>query len=206
MTEEGLPPTAAGMPRWEDLTGIQRREVIKPLWESGLSASQIAGYFTGFVTRNMVIGVIHRARWDRRPMKAKKPRANPMKRKRPLVKTELREARQVRPQAAPINVPPEPEEVPPDLRELIDGRRPPIPEVGPPIDIMQLPQRPGIRCRFPVQGGYCGAPSGDATYCAAHSRIAYTTPRGSMTIEGVRFVNRKHGGVYKEVLAAIAER
>lgn len=50
--------------------------------------------------------------------------------------------------------------------------REPLPGVEP-ISILDLPNRPGIRCRFPVVGGYCGADCGEHTYCQEHRAIAY---------------------------------
>jgi len=42
-----------------------------------------------------------------------------------------------------------------------------------PVDILSLPNRPGVLCRFPVIGGYCGAASGTHMYCQAHHAIMY---------------------------------
>jgi GcrA cell cycle regulator len=41
---------------WTD----ERVELLKRLWNQGLSASQIAGELAGGVTRNAVIGKVHR--------------------------------------------------------------------------------------------------------------------------------------------------
>lgn len=45
-----------------------------------------------------------------------------------------------------------------------------------PISLMDLPDRPGVLCRWPVTGGYCGLPSGDRTYCSDHHKMAFRQP------------------------------
>ena len=66
---------------WND----ERVELLKKLWSEGLSASQIAGRL-GSVTRNAVIGKVHRlglsgrATTSRMKSHRPRPRANPVKR------------------------------------------------------------------------------------------------------------------------------
>jgi hypothetical protein len=176
---------ALSLPVWQDLSAAERRDIIKPLWLAGLSATQICGHFHGFVTRNAVIGVIHRSRkaWGLRPARPSKPavrRTNPVKRRvpnSPHIDSPVK-----RKPAMPDNPPDDmPDldagETPDSVRDMIDNLRPPIAGTTP-ISIMDLPHRVGIRCRFLVVGGYCGVPSGDHMYCRTHHRIAYTGLRG----------------------------
>jgi GcrA cell cycle regulator len=70
---------------WND----ERVELLKKLWAEGLSASQIAGRI-GSVTRNAVIGKVHRLGLSGRAtttrMKSHRPRSRPAVNKRPPAK------------------------------------------------------------------------------------------------------------------------
>ncbi len=70
---------------WND----ERVELLKKLWAEGLSASQIAGRI-GSVTRNAVIGKVHRLGLSGRAtttrMKSHRPRTRPVPAKRPPAK------------------------------------------------------------------------------------------------------------------------
>ncbi|MGD9806630.1 MAG: GcrA family cell cycle regulator [Hyphomicrobiaceae bacterium] len=70
---------------WND----ERVELLKRLWSEGLSASQIAGRI-GSVTRNAVIGKVHRLGLSGRAtttrMKSHRPRTRPVPAKRPPAK------------------------------------------------------------------------------------------------------------------------
>ena len=70
---------------WND----ERVELLKKLWAEGLSASQIAGRI-GSVTRNAVIGKVHRLGLSGRAtttrMKSHRPRTRPTVNKRPPAK------------------------------------------------------------------------------------------------------------------------
>jgi GcrA cell cycle regulator len=72
---------------WND----DRVELLKKLWADGLSASQIAGRLGG-VTRNAVIGKVHRLGLSGRAttsrMKSHRPRVRPLTARRPM-KTRL---------------------------------------------------------------------------------------------------------------------
>ena len=58
---------------WTD----ERVEQLKKLWESGLSASQIAGEL-GNITRNAVIGAVHRPAVRAKSLIAVHGRASPL--------------------------------------------------------------------------------------------------------------------------------
>lgn len=153
---------------WTD----ERVELLKRLWGEGLSASQIAGQL-GEVTRNAVIGKVHRLGLSGRAKAPAPAAARPRKDRegaeqrpqRPLTQgnTALAAAPDEAPEAAPA---PAPETLPDNVVAL--GQR---------CTIMNLTE---TTCRWPVGepgtesfhfcGGKCnpGAP-----YCAHHARIAY---------------------------------
>lgn len=159
------------LPNWTDLTGPERDAIIRPLWAAGKSAGQIQHYFIG-ATRNAIIGYIHRAKLPKRLMptnqhskkkpkpRSDKPKSRPAPKPKPMAYT------------APFTQIPDLEPPPQSVLDMINSDRAPLAGTVP-IDILALPNRPGVRCRFPVTGGYCGAPSGDHTYCPTHHAIAY---------------------------------
>lgn len=156
---------------WTD----ERVELLKKLWNQGLSASQIAGELGGGVTRNAVIGKVHRlglsgrakapAPQAARPRKATRPPSHPMMHQpAPQVRGNLA--------LSPKPVAPAP---------VIEIAPAPSPEVVIPIServtIMDLRES---MCRWPhgdptsAEFRFCGAKSPPGTpYCAYHSQIAY---------------------------------
>src|SRR3954467_1747538 len=56
--QRGWIPSGAGWGEWHMSWTDERVELLKKLWQEGLSASQIAGELGG-VTRNAVIGKVH---------------------------------------------------------------------------------------------------------------------------------------------------
>lgn len=139
---------------WTD----ERVEVLKKLWLDGLSASQIAKQLGGGVTRNAVIGKVHRLGLS--------GRAAPSKPARPVVR--------MTPRPRPVSVPAAP-------------RRPAALPVAQPTVIARR-EEPGSAtvltlgvhmCKWPIGDPssrdftFCGQPAGGATYCAHHAAIAY---------------------------------
>ncbi len=158
---------------WTD----ERVELLKKLWASGKSASQIAGQIGGSVTRNAVIGKVHRlglsGRGKTKAPAAARPRraATPTTTKTQTVLETLR-ATGPRMVAAPVALPeiekPEPMEVA-------------IHEVAiPPSARVALVDLRESSCRWPIGDpmtadfGFCGAQSVPALpYCQHHCQIAY---------------------------------
>ena len=150
---------------WSD----DRVEQLKKLWESGLSASQIAAEL-GAVTRNAVIGKVHRlglsgraktpASTAPRPRKAPRPAQHMMRVSRPVSRgnTALAHVFEVEMESDPIahdNV------VPMSQRRTL-------------VELNEA------TCRWPIgdpsstEFFFCGGKSLHALpYCAQHSRIAY---------------------------------
>jgi len=153
---------------WTD----ERVELLKKMWLDGLSASQIANELGHGVSRNAVIGKVHRLGLSGR---AKTPAAAAAPAVRP------RKEEPARPVAAPIthgalalamDVAPAPAPAP---RVAVDDVVIPISER---VTIMDLRE---AMCRWPLGDPtnsdfrYCGAKMqiGSGPYCLAHARIAY---------------------------------
>lgn len=156
-----------------------RVEQLKKLCEERLSASQIAGIMGGGLTRNGVIGKIHRLKLNgTRPKPAPRP-ALPKAQKR---LDRLADAPRPRKRSAndAIFVPGEP--LPPDTSGIGPDAWLRLPGAGEPIPLLALREgtehRPGT-CRWPLGDplepgfGFCGCQAMPGKpYCEAHSRRA----------------------------------
>jgi GcrA cell cycle regulator len=147
---------------WTD----ERVELLKKLWSDGLSASQIAGELGG-ITRNAVIGKVHRLGLSGRAKSTSTGAARPRKARAPTMLRIGRAA--VRGNTALAHVY-EVEEAEP---ELIDNIIP----IGQRRTLLELNEQ---TCRWPVgdpSAGdffFCGGNTvGGLPYCAYHSRVAY---------------------------------
>lgn len=155
----------------------ERVELLKKLWNDGLSASQIAGEL-GNVTRNAVIGKVHRLGLSGR---AKNPAASsaPRPARKPAARTPshpmagnggmTRGANALAPQYAP-EAEAETEAAPRPSEDVVV----PFSER---VTIMDLRE---YMCRWPMgdpttpEFRFCGARSSTGLpYCTHHSRIAY---------------------------------
>jgi GcrA cell cycle regulator len=144
----------------------ERVETLKKLWQDGLSASQIAKQLGG-VTRNAVIGKVHRLGLS--------GRATPSKPARPLFKAP-------RPQRT-VSAPTPPRRIAEPA--LSSPSLPPA---------RYLDEQPGSAtvltlgahmCKWPIGDPssedftFCGRRSGqDGPYCIEHARVAYQPPQG----------------------------
>jgi GcrA cell cycle regulator len=147
---------------WTD----ERVELLKKLWSDGLSASQIAAELGG-ITRNAVIGKLHRLGLSGRAKSASSAAPRPRKARSPMMRigrasirgnTALAHAYEMEAEAAP---------------ELIDNVIP----IGQRRTILELTEQ---TCRWPVgdpgstEFFFCGGNTlGGLPYCAYHSRVAY---------------------------------
>jgi len=154
---------------WSDV----RVEQLKNLWEAGLSASQIAAEL-GNVTRNAVIGKVHRMGLAGRAKSAGAAAAPPRPRKpRPaqhLVRVARPASRGNAALAQALEVEPEPDPVNFD-------------NVVPMSQRLSLSQLSEATCHWPVGDPgspdffFCGGKALPALpYCAYHSRVAYQAP------------------------------
>ncbi|WP_018389077.1 GcrA family cell cycle regulator [Ancylobacter sp. FA202] len=152
---------------WTD----ERVELLKKLWSEGLSASQIAAELGG-VTRNAVIGKVHRLGLSGRAKAAASPAPRPRK-PRPTATTQvMRPMVQGNTALAPVVetvAQPEPEVAADPVAKVIP--------MGGGCTILDLTE---FTCRWPVgdpgKGDfhYCGSRSKTGLpYCAYHARIAY---------------------------------
>jgi GcrA cell cycle regulator len=149
---------------WTD----ERVETLKRLWTEGLSASQIAAELGG-ITRNAVIGKVHRLGLSGR---AKSPAAAAPRPRKPRQQTHM--MRVARPsvrgntalaQAFELDIEPEP--------ELADNIIP----MGQRRTLLELSEE---TCRWPIGDPgtadffFCGGATLTALpYCAYHCRVAY---------------------------------
>lgn len=150
---------------WTD----ERVDLLKKLWAEGLSASQIAKQLGG-VTRNAVIGKVHRLGLSGRATSNRAPRTRPQ--------TAAPAALQARPQADPVQieenvlVKEKPLTAPaPASRALPEI----VAEGG--ATVLSLTEH---TCKWPIGDPgesdfhFCGARSAPGMpYCAEHARLAY---------------------------------
>jgi len=156
-----------------------RVELLKKLWEEGLSASQIATQLGGGITRNAVIGKVHRERLP--------GRENPSH-----GSTKQREPRKSGPRGGLRN--------PPSLTTFVDGvsqkvrasKMPPLPE-PPPLSVTEsadgktkytILHLSDKTCKWPIGDPvkedfcFCGhGPREGTPYCEYHARLAYSPPQ-----------------------------
>ncbi len=155
---------------WTD----ERVELLRKLWMDGHSASQIAAELANGITRNAVIGKVHRLGLSGR-VKCAPPSSTPRPRpaaQRPQRLATPRPAAPIVRGATALALQP---------AQFVAAAQRPVDDVVVPIServtIMEL--REGM-CRWPLGDPatpdfrYCGGRSDiTATYCAAHARMAY---------------------------------
>ena len=145
---------------WTD----ERVELLKKLWQDGLSASQIAKQLGG-VTRNAVIGKVHRLGLSGRAAPSKPAR------------TVFKAPRPARPVAAAPSAP----------RRIAE----PVSQTSspqPPTPVRYIDEAPGMAtvltlgahmCKWPIGDPsldsftFCGRRSSDGPYCQEHGQVAY---------------------------------
>ena len=155
----------------------ERVELLRKLWDDGLSASRIAAELAGGVTRNAVIGKVHRLGLSGR---VKAQSATSPARARPKTQGLGRPQNNPhRPQAMPMRgntaLAIQARPMPMQARDFGGDNVVPMAEN---VTIMDLRES---MCRWPVgdpasaEFRYCGgkAPIGDGPYCSYHSRMAY---------------------------------
>jgi GcrA cell cycle regulator len=149
---------------WTD----ERVELLKKLWSDGLSASQIAGELGG-ITRNAVIGKVHRLGLSGRAKSSSSAAARPRKTRAPghmmRVSRPSMRGNTALAHAYDHDLEPEP--------ELIDNVIP----MGQRRSILELTEE---TCRWPIGDPssadffFCGGHTVTSLpYCSHHSRVAY---------------------------------
>lgn len=141
----------------------ERNRRILELWADGKSQTEVAQAIGG-ITKNIVAGVVHRAKIPPRPKQAKKeePKPSPAPKKPAARKPASRPARLApRPVVVPPPPPPKPEPAP-----LV------VPEGG--VLLVDLVE---ASCRFVVSVGparFCGRRKAEGqAYCLDHVRLCY---------------------------------
>jgi GcrA cell cycle regulator len=147
---------------WTD----ERVEMLKKLWADGLSASQIAAVLGG-VTRNAVIGKVHRLGLSGRAKSASSGVPRPRKPRTHMLRVARPVSRGSNALALAYDMDPEPEP------ELIDNIIP----IGQRRTLLELNEN---TCRWPIGDPatpdffFCGGkPLTSLPYCHYHSRVAY---------------------------------
>ncbi|WP_372612676.1 GcrA family cell cycle regulator [Aquicoccus sp.] len=179
---------------WTD----ERVELLKKMWGEGQSASQIAKELGG-VTRNAVIGKVHRLGLSNRTSGAGVGEGEPKQEAKPEAKTRTARAKPEKPQreapAKPVKAEPEPAGAPARKQIIPAGQPlPPQPsanEISPEalakvseiekkarrLTLMELTER---TCKWPVGDPatddfwFCGLPvQAGKPYCEAHVSVAF---------------------------------
>ncbi|MCL2714624.1 MAG: GcrA family cell cycle regulator [Alphaproteobacteria bacterium] len=164
---------------WSD----DRVEQLKALWDSGLSASQIAGEI-GNVTRNAVIGKVHRLGLASRmrPPSMASTTAAPTTPRAPRKPRNVAPVVRSRPATQGNTALAEDFEVAPEVEIAIEVMPQPVvhDNVTPINHRMTLLELNEATCHWPIGDPsspdffFCGARSvSGLPYCAQHSRVAY---------------------------------
>jgi GcrA cell cycle regulator len=152
---------------WTD----ERVELLRKLWSEGLSASRVAAELGPGITRNAVIGKIHRLGLAERAKTASAPRPRAAKPPRPSQPRAAQGPAMIGNVALALSSRPAPASA---LRREEDVVVP----ISERVTLMELRES---MCRWPMgdpataEFRFCGAksPIGASPYCAYHSRIAY---------------------------------
>ncbi len=162
---------------WTD----ERVELLKKLWSEGLSASQIAGRLGAGVTRNAVIGKVHRLNLSGR---AQQPRAAQPRAQRKQREPSL-------PGSRPNGMPSMPTAGSTALKPMARAEVSPRPVALPepqPVRLVDLPKGGRVTilhlsdktCKWPIGDPgsedfcFCGhGPRDGSPYCEYHARLAY---------------------------------
>jgi GcrA cell cycle regulator len=156
---------------WTD----ERVELLKKMWQEGKSASQIAAELANGITRNAVIGKVHRLGFAGR---AKSP-SSPAPRARPPKIESGFNRPPGRGSGGPISIGANALAYSPDA-DIAPAARPLESVVIPMSERVTILELRESMCKWPLgdpttpEFRYCGSPSPiGASYCGPHSRIAY---------------------------------
>jgi GcrA cell cycle regulator len=144
---------------WTD----ERVETLKKLWQDGLSASQIAKQLGG-VTRNAVIGKVHRLGLS--------GRAAPSKPARPAFKAP-------RPQRPAAAAPSAPRRIAEPVVQIAQPTPPPVRYIDEAPGSATVLTLGAHMCKWPIGDPasdgftFCGRRASEGPYCVEHARVAY---------------------------------
>ncbi len=150
----------------------ERVELLRKLWNEGLSASRVAAELGEGITRNAVIGKIHRLGLAERD-KAAKPVVRDKSSRKSNQHEQMAETAEVMGNVA-LALAPIAEAVPAPVAQRGDVVIP----ISQRVTLMELRES---MCRWPMgdpansEFRFCGArfPAGTGPYCATHARLAY---------------------------------
>ena len=160
---------------WTD----ERVELLKKLWTEGQSASQIAGRLGGGVTRNAVVGKVHRLGLEGRGHNYGTRAAKLEDAKTPIERQRILRKPKAVPSMLPIDTKPT-EAYQPTLVALPAPEPVPVPiplQMGQRVTVLNLSDK---TCKWPIgEPGsedfcFCGhGPRDGSPYCEYHVRLAY---------------------------------
>ena len=160
-------------PTWSE----ERVEKLRELWFSGWSASECGAQFG--VSRNSIIGVVHRRGWQRMLRRQRPPASKAVRLAGPTLAPE-----DPLPEPAPKRVRKPAAQLLPKKRRLPGPRLPKVvmQKPDPPIGSFTLMDLHYGVCKWPENDGapwlYCGAPAlENESYCADHHRRAHQGPQ-----------------------------
>lgn len=156
---------------WTD----ERTKLLRKLWAEGLSCSQIANQL-GDVSRNAVIGKIHRLKLPGRGRVVANPKAakKPQEKKPKIVKLVFKAATRkssVPPQTALLAAP-----LAEEVQEFLKPDHDVVIPISRRLQLVQLNER---SCKWPngdpltEEFHFCGNEATFGPYCSYHARIAY---------------------------------
>ena len=161
---------------WTD----ERVELLKKLWTEGLSASQIAGRLGAGVTRNAVIGKVHRLNLSGRAQQPRQSVPRPPRKQREPSLAGRGNGSPSMPTAGSMALKPV-------MRAEPQPRQPALPEPQP-LRLVDLPKDGRVTilhlsdktCKWPIGDPgaedfcFCGhGPREGSPYCEYHARLAY---------------------------------
>ena len=150
----------------------ERVEILKKLWTEGHSASQIAKELGG-VTRNAVIGKVHRLGLSGRTTPSR-----PVKRPPRLARPKPRQ--QATPAPATAAEPEPAAATARSVREEVEKLAPLALENGETANVLNLK---GSMCKWPIGDpadpnfAFCGRRASGGPYCAEHAKVAFQPAR-----------------------------
>lgn len=142
----------------------ERTELLKTLWGTNLTSTQIATELGQGATKNVVIGKGRRLGLPARGKKRPVTRGKGVAAKERQMRLRIERANTIKVYVGP--------QVTADDHRALKGAAWTALAGVEPIPFMDLPDRRGVRCRWPVDGGYCGQASGEHTYCDIHTALA----------------------------------
>ena len=174
---------------------------LKKLWLEGQSASQIAKALGGGVTRNAVIGKVHRLGLSGRAAPSQ-PARTTFRTARPSTAKAAAAAAATPAASAPAAAPAQPTQAPsvPRRIEAVAPRPAAVPtQVAQPSAPAPMPELPGTAtvltlgahmCKWPIgdpssrEFSFCGRRASEGVYCGEHARVAYQPQVKKSTKDG----------------------